>query len=224
MTAVVRGVIAASIFDIHQKIALADINEHRLCPKSTDGGNRRHRGVGHGIDLIAGLHAQRRERDINGVGSAVDTNRHSPRPDRQPFRSNLMPSWPRISRPGLKRDPPWRGLVAQFVVFPKIIPDIDWHHFLTDHYLSTLIRKRYRDAGPAFGVGRQIVVQTFVVAAGNREHDGSMKKRRCPQCQTYYIALDVADTPRKPHPKVGGRTENAFYLTEPERATTSSRF
>ena len=114
--------------DVHQKIVIPDVDKDRTSAENLDRGYRRHRGVRHRDHLVAGTHASRRKRDVDGIRSAVDPDAASYADigrhvafERDPFR-------PENELPGLEY--PVDGaedLLAQFVIFASIIPERRQH-------------------------------------------------------------------------------------------------
>ena len=105
--------------DIHQEVIVADVDEYRRGTKRANGRDRRHRRIGHGNDLVAGLDAQRRQRDVDGVSSAVHADAARNPEIAGHFTLELDAFLPK-HQPSRAKHAIDRGeyLIAQFVVFP----------------------------------------------------------------------------------------------------------
>ncbi len=120
------------LIHVDQEIVVPDVDENRRCAKGADRRDRRHGRVGHRDDLVAGLHAQCGQRDIDGIGSAVDPDTAGHAEIRRHLALELDPLLPE-HQPARAEDAidGGKNLVTQLIVFAKIVPYVDRHSSLT---------------------------------------------------------------------------------------------
>ncbi len=109
--------------DVHQEIVVPDIDENRAGAENLDGRNRRHRGVRHRDDLVARANPRRRQRDIDRVGTAVDTDA-AIHPDIGRHRAFEGDTFRPENELAGSEDTIDRGenLVAQLIVLASVVP------------------------------------------------------------------------------------------------------